>query len=328
MSTTMRAARLVEPGRIVCDEAPVPTPVDGELLVQTLCASVCGSDLHNVFNGLEPVGYPCPWGYPGHEAVGRILESRHPDFAEGDVVLLVPVPAVSTSFAEYQVVPASQAVRLAPDVAPETFVLAQQLGTVIWAMRRFWPEPEPGGSATVVGAGSAGVMFTNVLAGMGFERIVVSDLSEHRLAMARRHGATRTVNATTGSVAEATLEATDGKGSDLVVEASGHDTGRADALHSVRIEGRVGLFGLPERPGPAPFAIGAVFDRLPLITATRSAQLEPGLRSFRQAIAMIEHGRFDTTGLVTHTLPIDRIDEALQLAHERGDGAIKVSIGF
>jgi L-iditol 2-dehydrogenase len=324
----MRAAQVVELGRIECVEAPIPVPASGELLVQTIVASVCGSDLHNVFNGLEPVAFPCPHGYPGHEGVGRVVESRDPRFSEGDLVLLAPLPAVSTCFADVQAIPASQCVLLDPSARPADLVLAQQLGTVIWALKRFWPGGEPPRTATVVGAGSAGIMFADLLAGMGAERVVVTDLSPARLVLAERHGATHTALAGPDAAAAATLAATDGVGADLVVEASGHDEGRADALASVRVEGLVGLFGLPETAAPAPFDLNRVFERLPTILATRSAQLEPGLRSFREAIDRIADGRFDVAGMVTHAFGIEQVAEALRVARERDDGAVKVSLAF
>jgi L-iditol 2-dehydrogenase len=324
----MRAAQLVELGRIECVEAPIPVPAAGELLVETIVASVCGSDLHNVFNGLEPLTFPCPHGYPGHEGIGRVLESRDPRFAEGDVVLLVPVPDVSTCFAEVQAVPASQCIALDAAERAQDVVLAQQLGTVIWALKRFWPGGEPPRTATVVGAGSAGIMFADALARMGTGRIVVTDLSPTRLALATRHGATHTALAGPDAATAATMEATDGLGADLVVEASGHDTGRNDALGAVRVEGVVGLFGLPESAALAPLDLNRVFVRLPTILATRSAQLEPGLLSFREAIARIGDGRFDATGMLTHHFGIEDIAEALRVARERDDGAVKISIAF
>jgi L-iditol 2-dehydrogenase len=324
----MRAAQLVELGRIECVEAPVPVPAQGELLVRTIVASVCGSDLHNVFNGLEPLTFPCPHGYPGHEGVGRVVESRDARFAEGELVLVAPVPDVASGFAELQTVPASQCVALDPAGRPADLVLAQQLGTVIWAMKRFWPGGEPPRTATVVGAGSAGIMFTDLLAGMGTERIVVTDLSPARLALAVRHGATHAALAGPDVATAITMEATDGVGAELVIDASGHDDGRNDALGSVRVEGVVGLFGLPESAEPARFDLNRVFIRLPTILVTRSAQLEPGLRSFREAVDRIADGRFDVADMVTHAFGIEQVGEALRVAHERDGGAVKVSIAF
>ena len=73
---TTRAGRLVGLGRMVCADAPVEPLRDGDLLVATRYASICGSDLHIVNSGIETD--PSLWapGYPGHEGVGQVLESR------------------------------------------------------------------------------------------------------------------------------------------------------------------------------------------------------------------------------------------------------------
>lgn len=324
----MRAARLIGPGRVECVEAPVPEPAEGEILVRTLSASVCGSDLRIIYNGLWSPAYPCPCGYPGHESVGRVLESRHDDFEPGDQVLLVPPPHTSAAYADYQTVAGASAIALRPDEDPARLVIAQQLGTVIFALNRFWPEDERGGVATVIGAGSAGLMFTWLLARAGFDKVVVSDLMPARLEHARRLGADVTVQVPEASAVEATLEASDGAGADVVIDASGYDDGRIDALRSVRVGGRVGLFGLPERPGLAPFPVEEIFTRIPTVLASRAAQLEPGLVAFRRAVELIRDGGFDAGAMVTHTLGIERIADALDIAHDRADGAIKVSIDF
>jgi L-iditol 2-dehydrogenase len=96
----------------------------------------------------------------------------------------------------------------------------------------------------------------------------------------------------------------------------------------VRERGRVGLFGLPERPDLAPFPVAQLFRSLPTILVSRSAQAEPGLTAFRRAVELVGDGSFDTAGMVTHTLGIERIADALELARERSDGAIKVSVAF
>ena len=50
----MKAARWVDMGRVVCEEAPVPSVAEGQLLVRTAYASICGSDLHSVFLDAPP----------------------------------------------------------------------------------------------------------------------------------------------------------------------------------------------------------------------------------------------------------------------------------
>ena len=65
----MKAARWVDVGRVVCEDVPVPPVADGEILLRTAYASICGSDLHSVFLSAPP--RPGAAGYPGHESVGE-----------------------------------------------------------------------------------------------------------------------------------------------------------------------------------------------------------------------------------------------------------------
>ncbi len=72
----MRAALLRAPGTLECVEAPTPEPGPGQVLVRTVCASLCGSDLHHVFMPLLDQPFPSHRGFPGHEGVGEVVESR------------------------------------------------------------------------------------------------------------------------------------------------------------------------------------------------------------------------------------------------------------
>ena len=220
----MKAARWVAVGRVVCEEAPLPSAADGEILLRTAYASICGSDLHSVFQETPP--QPGVAGYPGHESVGEVVESRCPGFEPGDHVLTVPHFADGRCMAEYQALPGSACIRL-PDTAPLSHLLmAQQLGTVAFALRRH-PLDLIGQDAAVIGQGSAGAFFTFLLKRAGAGRVLVSDKSPARLAYSRQLGAdiavdagpidagtvdTGTVDADAGGFRSAVLEATGGRG--------------------------------------------------------------------------------------------------------------------
>ena len=215
----MKAARWVAVGRVVCEEAPLPSAADGEILLRTAYASICGSDLHSVF--LETPPQPVVAGYPGHESVAEVVESRCPGFEPGDYVLTVPHFADGRCMAEYQALPGSACIRL-PDTAPLSHLLmAQQLGTVAYALRRH-PLDLIGKDAAVIGQGSAGAFFTFLLKRAGAGRVLVSDKSPARLAYSRQLGAdiavdagpidAGTVDADAGGFRSAVLEATGGRG--------------------------------------------------------------------------------------------------------------------
>jgi L-iditol 2-dehydrogenase len=323
--TKMRAARLVAPGRVEVDVVDVPEPQPGWSLVRMHAASICGSDVHVVFDGFHPEELPSRPGYPGHEGVGEVVASPSGEHRAGELVLTVPVPSEAGCLAEYQVVADRSLIPLPAGGDRARLLLAQQLGTTIYAFRRFWSGPG-GRVATVLGAGSAGLFFLQQVRQAGFEQIVVSDREPGRLEVARELGATVTVLAPAESPVEATLDLSGGAGADLVIEAAGYDVCRAQAVEAVRVSGRIGLFGFPERKGLAPFPTEAAFRKTPSVEWSSGTQMEPGLRSFREALEAIHSGRIEVDYCLSPRFPLDRAPEALQLARERGRGAVKVGV--
>jgi L-iditol 2-dehydrogenase len=341
----MKAARWVDVGRIVCEDVPVPAIADGEILIKTVYASICGSDLHGVFLGPPPESVPP--GYPGHESVGEVVESRCPGFEPGDRVLTVPFAIDGRCLAECQALPGAACIRL-PATAPLSHLLmAQQLGTVVYALRSH-PLDVIGKDAAVIGQGSAGAFFTFLLKRAGAARVLVSDKSPARLAYARKLGADLTVDVGTvnagsvgGSTVEgrtgdadagdfltAVMEATGGRGAGVVVEAVGSRETFPLSMELAAPGATVVWFGLPEGTDDYPFSFRQFFRRALTAYSNFGAQGEPGLESFRYAVRLIADGAIDVSPLLTHMLPIERIDEAFRIAHDRTDNALKVSIKF
>jgi L-iditol 2-dehydrogenase len=321
----MKAARWVGRGRVACEDVPVPPVADGQVLVRTAYASICGSDLHSVF--LEAPVQPQEPGYPGHESVGEVVESRCPGFEPGMSVLTVPHAIDGRCLAEYQAIPGAFCIRL-PDTAPLSHLLmAQQLGTVVYALRTH-PFDLIGKDAAVIGQGSAGAFFTFLLKRAGAARVLVSDKSPARLAYSVKLGADLTVDANDVDFTRAVHEATGGRGADLVVEAVGSRETFPLSLDLAAPGATLVWFGLPEGPGDYPFEFRDFFRRGLTAFSNFGAQGEPGLHSFRYAVRLITDGAIDVSPLLSHMLPIGRVDEAFHIAHDRTGNALKVSIKF
>jgi L-iditol 2-dehydrogenase len=322
----MRAAFMPEPGRIEVGEFPIPSIAADEVLVRMHRASICGSDLHVVYHGFHAergIGHP---GYPGHEGVGEIVESRSDRFAAGQRVLTAPVGHFGRCFGEYQAIPARQVVAL-PAGDPARLVLGQQLGTTIYAMKKFWPSTAGAGRvAAVIGAGSAGLFFVQHLRRLGFDRIIVSDLDPHRLAVAARLGADEVVTAPDTAMSAAVAAATGGRGADLVIEAVGLDALRADAIEAIAVRGTAGFFGYPERHGLAPFPAFTAFRKSAVVEWVCDAQSEPGLASFVTALTMIDDGSIEVDYCTDVSMPLEEIAAAFERAADRGRGAVKIGI--
>lgn len=326
----MRAARLVGPGRLEVSEEPVPSPAPGEVLVDSHRASICGSDLHIVFDGFYRGSFPGPPGFPGHEGVGRVDEAAPGPFDPGTWVLAVPSPPAARCYAEVQAVPATSLVPLPEGGDPDRLLLAQQLGTVVHALKRQWPADRLSGegkTAAVCGAGSAGLFFVQLLRRAGFAQVIVSDRSPVRLGIAEAFGADLAVEAPGSSFVEAVRDRTGGAGADLVIEAVGLDETRRSCLEAVRKNGRVGYFGFPERPGgTSEWSYAEAWQKTPSIEVVNGTQDEPGLASFKEAVALIHSGAIDVDPFLEPAYPLEQIQEGFETAYAARAGKVAVRL--
>jgi L-iditol 2-dehydrogenase len=323
----MRAAVITAPGRVEIADRPRPQPGPGDLLLRTLAASICASDFHSLFPGTgEEALAREPSDVLGHEAVGVVEESRDPGFQAGDLVLATPPVPIGRTFADYQCIPARYALPLPAGHDPADLVMAQQLGTAVFALKDFMPGALAS-SAAVIGLGPAGLNFVQLLAHRGVGAIIGADPCSWRLDAARELGATDVIDPQETDTVAAIAGLTGGRGAELVVEAAGLNHTRRQAMLAVTLRGRVGLFGLPEAGAPdmsMPF--GRLFRQRASIHTTFDAQNEPGLASFAEARDLIIAGAVKPRVLISHRYPLDRIAEAFDAARHRPPGVRKVVI--
>jgi len=329
----MRAARFVELGRMECEMVELPNIAEGDLLVKTEMASICGSDLHTVFHGVMRTDFPQVPGYPGHEGVGEVVESKHPGFRPGDRVLCCPAPLEARTFAELQRIKGGYCIKLPEYKGPVSHLLmAQQLGTVIFALRQR-PVDLVGRNVMVQGQGSAGLFFAYLAKRAGAAKVIVSDLSEARLAASRALGGADVALKSDGKrgsahIKEAVLEQTGGEGVDFLVEAVGSKVSLLEAVDLVRIGADMLMFGLPDTGDVVNYNFHDFFRKKLVMSSTYGAQEEPGRVSFKMALDMIASGEIDVSPLVSHVFPVEQVQEAMLMAHERSDNALKVSLSF
>ena len=321
---TMKAVRILEKQEVICDKVLVPEIVKGKVLVKMHMASICGTDLHYVYDGWPRNNYPMEPGEPGHEGIGTIVDPGGSGFAEGDLVLTVPNIWQARNFADFQAISPEFLIKLESDKPPEQLMMAQQLGTVIFASRKL---PDINGKSVVIlGQGSAGIFHTYYLQALGASTISIVEPNQARRNAGVAMGANHAIDRTGRGAVEAVADLTNGKGVDLVIDAvGGHDT-LNQAIEMVRPEGYVHVFGLPGSSELSPFDLGSfVLKHLDMGTLF-GAQDEPGLASFKEALRLINEGLIDMAPFVTHIFPIEKTREAFDLAKNPTDGALKVSL--
>ena len=332
----MKAAQVFDVGDIrYVDDVPMPEPSAEDALVKTSMASICGSDLHMAGMGWQIAEFPAPAGHPGHEAVGIVVEPprRYPDDCWGDIVeagdMVLAVPHIwdSLCFAEYMKVDANHMLKLGGSVPVEHLLMTQQLGTVLFASRRL-PSSLAGLTCAVLGQGSAGLFWDFVLKRRGAARVIAIEPVAHRRELGRRYGADDVIDGRDDVATAAVMDLTRGVGTDIVIEAVGSTPTLSQAFHLVRDEGTCVLFGLPESNDPVPFDYTEMFKKRANAYSILGAQIEPGLKTFREALRLISEGEIDMAPIVTHVYEVERIAEAFELAKRRDDGVVKVGVTF
>jgi L-iditol 2-dehydrogenase len=319
-----RAAVLHGIGDLRIEERPIPEPGPREVLVEVSAVGVCGSDVHYYEHGRighHVVRSPMVLG---HESAGRVAAvgahvSRH---AVGDRVTLEPgvpcarcrecragrynlcpdvvffgTPPIDGAFANFVAIHEDFAFALPDALSDEVGALMEPLSVGIWACRK--AGVSAGDRVLVTGAGPIGLLAMQVARAFGATEVTVSDMSEHRLALAARTGATRTV-----TPGEELGEV------DALIECSGHPAALAAGVVAVRPAGTAVIVGM----GPGETA------ELPLaLIQTREIWLTGTFRyanTYPAAIALATAGRVDLEAIITGHYGLDHAEAALRAGRE------------
>lgn len=315
----MRAARLVGPRQFEILDAEMPSPEEGEVLVQMQHLSVCGSDLRTYDRTLPEESYPLATGAPCHECVGVIAESHDPRFKEGQ-----PVIALAGGLLEYAAVPVHEIVPLKDGVDPRLAVLCQPAGTVLYSCQQMGTLL--GQTVVVIGQGPIGLNFTDLLVRGGALQVIVADRHNYRLEQSRRLGATHTVNVTKEDLVERVGEITGGAMADIAVEACGRPEAFNQMFQCLHRAGLAILFGLQHDEGPLELDWERMYEKLPRMITTSSARVGERAKTVAAVVDLVSRGRLDLSYQATHRLPFDDVGRAFEMYSKKLDNSLKVII--
>jgi len=320
----------------------VPTPAlrPGEILIRVFAGGICGTDLH-IFGWNEWARSRIkPPRVIGHEFCGTVVETA-PDVTalsagdfisgEGHVACGICRSCRSGSphicerlevigvdrdgaFAEFLAMPAQNAWRIEPSIPRDVAAIMDPLGN---AVHTALEAPLVGRSVAVIGCGPIGLMAIPVCHMAGAAFVAASDVSEPRLALARRMGADLVLNAKTEDVPARIREGNGGQGVDVVLEMSGHPHGLRDGLKALRNGGWVSLLGLPSTPVPVDIGTDVIFKEAHLVGIFGRKMWQ----TWEQATALLKNG-LDVTPVITHRLPLDRFEEAFELLQSGTAGKV------
>jgi len=328
----MRAAVIEKPYTLVVKEVEKPTCGDDEILIKVHRAAVCNLSDWEVYTGtssiIEYIG-----GYPhvlGHEQSGQVVEvgKNVTGFAEGDRV--TAYWRATGAFGEYNTLNPSKlaVIKLDDRVSYDEGAIMEMAGG--GAMRNVYGSTmRPTDTVAIIGVGPAGLLAGMVTKLFGAKHWIALDLIDFRLQKALELGASAAFNVMEmdhEEIARAIDEQLDEV--DVVFEAMGVDctpdqSGLDLAIRIVKLGGDVRLFTFA--PMRHPLSIGdALMKGVNFVG--RKVSIERTRALLDLAHRWVAEGRYPIKKLITHHLPLEDAEQALKIAHEHPEEAIKVVI--
>ena len=336
----MKALAKLKPEEgIWMDEVPKPEIGPNDLLIKVQKTAICGTDIH-IYNWDEwsQATVPVPMVI-GHEFMGVIADkgSAVAGFEVGDRVsgeghvtcghcrncragkrhLCRNTVGVGVNrqgaFAEYLSLPAFNAFRLPTDIPDEVGSFFDPFGNATHTALSF---DLVGEDVLITGAGPIGCMAAAICQHVGARFVVVTDVNDYRLELARKLGATLAINVTKTSIRDAMAELGMREGFDVGLEMSGNPSAFNDMIDTMNHGGRIGILGIP----PSECAIDwsqVIFKGLILKGVYGREMFE----TWYKMAAMVQGG-LDISPIFTHRFPIDAFQEGFDVMRSGQSGKV------
>ncbi len=309
-------------------------------------AGVCGTDVHIADWDEWARGSIRPPVVVGHEFAGEIVEigSDVDDaFATGQLVTAeghivcghcrqcrtgnahicqrTQIIGVDRdgAFAEYLAMPAINVMPL-NGIPTTTGAIMDPLGN---AFHTVLSGDVSGSSVLILGCGPIGCFAVGIARAAGASRVIASDVNAKRLELAHNMGAHVLLNPSHDDVVARVLEETGGEGADLVCEVSGNHDAITQAFKAVRLGGRINLLGLPKGTIPVDLSTDVIFKGATVYGVIGRKMYE----TWNQMRTFLGSGMLDPTPVITHRLPLEEIDRALDAIRSGEAGKVILEIG-
>ena len=345
----MKALVYLGPGNKAIEERPAPAlEAAGDAIVRVTRTTICGTDLH-ILKGDVPT---CESGrILGHEGVGVVesVGAAVTGFEPGDHVLISCITAcgrcdycrrgmyshcadggwilghrIDGTQAEYVRIPHAdtslykipagldeEALVMLSDILPTGFECGVLNGKVA-----------PGSTVAIVGAGPIGLAALLTARFYSPTAIILIDIDDARLAMARHFGATHVLNSRDGEAAARLMALTGGRGADTVIEAVGIPATFELCQDLVAAGGTIANIGV--HGAKADLHLDRLWSHnIAITTRLVDTAATPML------LRMVEAEQIDPRKLITHRFPMTDILKAYDVFEHAADtGALKVIIGI
>ncbi|KOC93310.1 L-threonine 3-dehydrogenase [Winslowiella iniecta] len=323
-------------------EAPIPQPGHNDLLIKIRKTAICGTDVH-IYNWDEwsQKTIPVPM-IVGHEYVGEVVAIGEEvnGYQIGDRVsgeghitcghcrncragrthLCRNTIGVGVNrqgcFAEYLVIPAFNAFKIPDNISDELASIFDPFGNAVHTALSF---DLVGEDVLISGAGPIGIMAAAVCKHVGARNVVITDVNNYRLGLARKMGVTRAVNVNTENLNDVMGELGMTEGFDVGLEMSGAPAAFRTLLSVMNHGGRIALLGIP----PSEMSIDwnqVIFKGL-FIKGIYGREM---FETWYKMAALIQSG-LDLTPIITHRYSIDDFQQGFDEMRSGRSGKVILS---
>ena len=321
------------------EDIEVPQIGHNDVLIQIHRTAICGTDIHIFqWDDWAQKTIPVPLAV-GHEFSGKIvdlgsdvrgLEVGHRVSAEGHITcgvcrncragrrhLCMNTQGVGVSragaFAEYLSVPAFNVFKLPDTISDDLAAVLDPLGNATHTALSF---DLVGEDVLITGAGPIGIMAVAIARYAGARHIVITDINDYRLALARKMGATRALNVQTASIDDTMRDLGMEEGFDVGMEMSGNPQAFRDMLRTMHHGGKVAILGIP----PSETTIDwteVIFKGLELKGVYGREMFE----TWYKMSSMLQSG-LNIDAIITHHYDIDEFQPAFELMESGQSGKV------
>jgi threonine 3-dehydrogenase len=321
----------------------VDTPEVGEhhVLIKVLRTGICGTDLHIERWDDWAARAIAPPLVLGHEFVGEVAEVgpgvqevRVGDLVSGEGHLVCGTCRncmagkrhlcirtvglgvhTNGAFAEYVVLPEQNVWVHRHEVDLDVAAIFDPFGNAVHTALAF---PVLGEDVLITGAGPIGIMAAAVARHAGARHVVVTDVSEYRLELARKVGVTVALDVSSGTVTDVQRQLDMAEGFDIGLEMSGKPQALQDMIANMRHGGRIAVLGLPT--GEVAIDMASVVTRMLTIKGIYGREMYETW----YAMSVLLQGGLDISPLITHRFGYEQHEEAFATAQSGHCGKVVI----
>lgn len=336
----MKQAVLTEPKKFEINEVPVPEIGEAQVLMKVQAVGICGSDIH-AYHGKHPfISTPV---VPGHEATGIVekIGSKVTAIQVGDRIVFRPQKICGEctqcrsgrynicnhlqvygcqdtgACSDYYAVDADLVYKLPENIDFAAGTALEPLAVGVHAVKRGTADVT-GKKVLVIGGGTIGNVVAQSAKGLGADKVMITDISNFQLDIAKKCGIDYTVNVSEQDLAQEMAKHFGPDGADVIYECTASEKGLNQALEIARKGVTiviVGVYGYQ----PA-VTMANVQDREYVLAGTLMYLHD----DYLDAIRLVEENKVNLPALVTHKFALDDIAKAYTYIEEHPGGVQKV----